>query len=134
MYKIGDWFGIHILESGKISFIPVQSVKKAEAWFLKYGYWLIVANRFLAGTRAVVSFFAGMSELKLGTTAILSFLSALVWNAILLTVGYYMGQNWELIEFYIGAYSKIVSFVVIGVIVILTVRYLLKKKKSRPEP
>jgi len=134
MYKIGDWFGVHILESGKISFIPVESVKKAEAWFQKYGYWVIVANRFLAGTRAVVSFFAGMSELKLGTTALLSFFSALVWNAILITAGFYLGQNWERIGFYIMTYSRIVTLIAVAFALVLVARYLWKKRKSRLNP
>ena len=134
MYKIGDWFGVHILESGKISFLPVESVKKAEAWFLKYGYWIIVANRFLAGTRAVVSFFAGMSELSFAKTTLLSFVSALLWNAILITAGYYLGHNWEHIQEYVETYSTIVTAIVAVVVLIFVARYFLKKRKSRPEP
>ncbi len=134
MYKVGDWFGVHILESGKISFIPVESVKKAEAWFLKYGYWVIVVNRFLAGTRAVVSFFAGMSELDLWKTTVLSFMSALLWNAFLITAGYYLGQNWERIGFYMGAYSRTVTAVAVAIGVFLAARYILKKKRKSPQP
>ena len=134
MYKIGDWFGVHILESGKVKFIPVASVKKAEAWFLKYGYWVIVANRFLAGTRAVVSFFAGMSELTLWKTTVLSFLSALAWNWILLTGGYYLGHNWQRIGFYLAAYSRVVSVVVVVIIVFFVIRYFLKKRKRTSAP
>ena len=134
MYKIGDWFGVHILESGRFSFIPVQSVKKAEAWFLKYGYWLIVANRFLAGTRAVVSFFAGMSELSLGKTTVLCFVSALLWNAILITAGYYLGQNWGRIGFYLVAYSRVVTAVVIAIALLVVAKCVLKKRKRAPGP
>ncbi len=134
MYKIGDWFGAHILESGRISFIPVASVKKAEAWFMKYGYWVIVANRFLAGTRAVVSFFAGMSELSLWKTTVLSFVSALLWNAILITAGYYLGQNWQEIGHYMIAYSRIVTAVVVVIVLFFVVRYFVAKRKRQAEP
>ncbi len=75
MYKVGDWFGLRILEAGKLRFIPTDSVHKVEGWFRKYGYVIIVANRFLSGQRAVVSFFAGMSELKLPITTVLCFLT-----------------------------------------------------------
>jgi membrane protein DedA with SNARE-associated domain len=134
MYKIGDWFGVHILESRRFSFIPVESVKKAEAWFVKYGYWVIVANRFLAGTRAVVSFFAGMSELSLWTTTVLCFASALLWNGILLAGGYYLGHNWERIGFYLVAYSRAVTAIVLVLAALLVARYVLKKRKKLPEP
>ncbi|MCK5572977.1 MAG: DedA family protein, partial [Bacteroidetes bacterium] len=124
MYKIGDWFGDHILEEGKIRFIPVESVKKVEAWFKRYGYWIIVANRFLAGTRAVVSFFAGMSELNLAVTSLLCLVSALAWNAILVSGGYALGNNWEQITLYLTSYSQIVTGVVIVVLLLLIAKYL----------
>ena len=126
MYKIGDWFGDHILERGKIRFLPVESIHKVEAWFRKYGYGIIIANRFLAGTRAVVSFFAGMSELKLLTTTVLCALSALIWNAVLVTGGYTLGRNWEKIGVFLSAYSQIVTAVVIIVVLFLVARFLFR--------
>jgi membrane protein DedA with SNARE-associated domain len=119
MYKIGHWFGKRILEAGKIPFIPVESVIRVESWFARYGYAVIVLNRFLAGTRAVVSFFAGMSELHLGKTLLLSFLSAFTWNAILLGTGYTLGRNWERIGFYLATYSQVVTGLIIIALLIV---------------
>ncbi len=130
MYKIGDWFGVHILERGKIRFIPVAGVKKVEVWFRKYGYWLIVANRFLAGTRAVVSFFAGMSELHLARTTILSFVSALAWNGILMVGGWYLGRHWRSIGFYLKSYSEVVTAIIVLVAIIGVIRYFYLKKTA----
>lgn len=131
MYKIGDWFGDRILEKGKIKFIPISAVKKVEAWFQRYGYGIIVANRFLAGTRAVVSFFAGMSELNLGKTTVLSFVSALAWNSILITAGYYLGHNWQEISFYLGTYSQIVTGAIIVVVLVLVAKFLFLKNNAK---
>ncbi len=133
MYKIGDWFGDHILERGKISFIKVSTVHKVEEWFRKHGYWVIVANRFLAGTRAVVSFFAGMSEMKFPITLALCAVSALAWNAILVGGGYVLGSNWQNIEVYLSTYSQIVTGIVILIALALTVRYLAKRKRVEGE-
>jgi len=130
MYKIGDWFGLKILETGKLPFIPTDQVHKVERWFRKYGYVLIVANRFLSGTRAVVSFFAGMSELPLLPTTILSFVSALIWNFLLLLAGYKLGENWNEIGNYLAAYSRIVTvFVVLATLVIIG-RLLYKQSRA----
>lgn len=126
-YKIGDWFGGHILEQGKIKFIPVEAVRKVEGWFKRYGYWIIIANRFLAGTRAVVSFFAGMSGLGLLWTSILSFFSALAWNAILVGAGWYFGQHWKKINFYLNVYGQVVTAIVVVIAIILVVRYFYGK-------
>lgn len=131
MYKIGDWFGDRVLEEGKIKFIPITAVKKVEAWFTRYGYWIIIANRFLSGTRAVVSFFAGMSELNLLKTTLLSFLSALVWNSILLSGGYYLGSNWQKIGIYLSTYSQIVTGVLIVVVLMFVAKFLYQKNSNQ---
>jgi len=120
MYQIGDWFGDRIIETGKIKFLPLDAIHKVENWFRKYGYWLIVVNRFLSGTRAVVGFFAGMSEVKFVPTAILCFISALAWNAILVYAGTLLGENWESIGLYLSTYSQIVTALIItGVVVVI---------------
>ena len=129
MYKIGDWFGDKILETGKIKFIPVESVRKVEKWFKIYGYWIVVANRFLAGTRAVVSFFAGIAELSLVRASVLSFLSAFAWNFILLFAGKKLGENWQNIMYYLEAYSKGVTSV-LAIIAIAYIAHLLYRRRS----
>lgn len=131
MYKIGDWFGLRIIETGKIKFLPLESVHKVESWFRKYGYWLIIANRFLSGTRAVVGFFAGMAEVKFIPTTILCFISALIWNAILIYAGTLVGANWESIGVYLTTYSQIVTaLVVIAVGIGVFFWYRRKEKKN----
>jgi Uncharacterized membrane-associated protein len=83
----------------------------------------------MAGTRAVVSFFTGMSELSLWRTTILSFLSSLLWNFILLFAGREMGMNWREILFYLETYGKVVTIILIVVILIFVGRYYYKNRK-----
>jgi membrane protein DedA with SNARE-associated domain len=65
---------------------------------------------------------------------VLSFFSALVWNGILITAGFYLGQNWERIGFYIMTYSRIVTLIAVAFALVLVARYLWKKRKSRLNP
>jgi membrane protein DedA with SNARE-associated domain len=134
MYRIGMVFGNRILEQGKIGFLPPASVQKAEEWFRRYGYWLIAANRFLAGTRAVVSFFAGVAELDLRRTTLLSAVSSLAWNSILLVIGYTLGKNWEAIGLYLTTYSQVVTGIVIIVVLIWVARFMLQRKNGGARP
>ncbi len=128
MYIVGDWFGISIVEKQKLRFLPLENIHKIEKWFRRWGYALIVANRFLSGTRAVVSFFAGMSELKFLPTAVLCFFSALAWNFLLIYLGSVLGQNWHAISGYLVTYSKFVTAVIFIVILFFVVRWLYKKR------
>jgi membrane protein DedA with SNARE-associated domain len=133
MYKIGDWFGDRILSRGRIKFIPPDSVRKVDAWFREYGFWLIIANRFLAGTRAVVSFFAGMAQLRLLPTILLCALSALIWNALLIMGGYYLGSNWREIGGYLGTYSEAVTGLIVLLAVFFIARYFYRRKTGGGE-
>jgi membrane protein DedA with SNARE-associated domain len=131
MYVIGKTFGRRIIERGKIRFIPLESIHTVEQWFRQYGYWIIVANRFLSGTRAVISFFAGLSEMRPVRTTLLCAVSALTWNAILVTGGYYLGSNWQRIGFYLNMYSEIVTAIVVAVAILFTVRYFMRRKDGK---
>ena len=104
-----------------------------EHWFKRYGYWLIVANRFLAGTRAVVSFFAGISELDFLTTSLHALISSLFWYGILVYTGYSLGEHWETVASYLKSYSEVMTGIILLIGIFLLVRYYLKRN-SRREP
>jgi membrane protein DedA with SNARE-associated domain len=131
MYGVGHWFGVKILEAGRFSFLPKPSVDKVEGWFRKYGYGIIIANRFLAGTRAVVSFFAGVSHMRIVPTTALCLISALIWNTILVSAGNILGRNWEKIGVYLATYSQTVTAIIILVVLVLVAKYLFGKKKNK---
>lgn len=134
MFKIGAKFDSGILKRGKIKFIKIESIEKVERWFQVYGYKLIVANRFLSGTRAVIAFFGGMSGLNFRKTIILSAISAAIWNTILLYVGSIFGANWRSLEEYMKLYGKILFPIGILIIILLAVRwYLQNKNNSTPQ-
>jgi membrane protein DedA with SNARE-associated domain len=130
MYLIGEWFGRRILDTGKLPFIPLDRVATVEAWFRKYGYAVVVVNRFLAGTRAVVSFFAGISDLRLLPCLVLSFFSALVWNTLLVIGGFLLGDNWREIMVYLQSYGQAVTGLLI-VSVLVYVGYRIYRKRTQ---
>jgi membrane protein DedA with SNARE-associated domain len=133
MFYLGRVFGDRIIDSGKIKFITPDSLKKPEMWFAKHGYVIIVANRFLSGTRAVISFFAGMSHLRTDLTILFSVVSSLVWNAILLLLGMFLGESWEIADEYMSKYGQIILIVAVLVILFFIIKYIITKKKEAKE-
>jgi membrane protein DedA with SNARE-associated domain len=117
MYWIGVQFGDRVLETGRIRFITPGMLRSVHAWFGKYGYGVIVANRFMAGTRAVISFAAGVNDMKLVPTTFLSTVSAFIWNVILVYLGFEVGDNWRIIGEYLSTYSTVatIAIAVVGV-------------------
>ena len=130
MFYIGSTVDRKVIQSGRFRYIPVDSIEKVETWFRKYGYLIIVANRFMPGTRAVISFFAGISNLDPKRTIILCFVSALLWNIIMLYLGFVFGDNVQMVDEYLTTYSNIVIAVTVLVILFFIVRLFFRKKKS----
>ena len=130
-FLIGWQFDKKVLHSGKLKFINIASVEKVERAFTKYGYFLIVANRFMPGTRAVISFFAGMSRLNVNKTTILCFISAVLWNAILIYLGIAFGHNVDVIDGHLKTYSNIVLIITGIVILFFVLKYFITKRKNQ---
>ena len=130
MFYVGKLFGDNILRKGKIKFIHRDDLEKTNAWFNKYGYKLIVANRFLPGTRSVISFFSGVNRLNVFKTFLYASISAFAWNAIIIYLGFLLWQNVDLIVFYLKTYSNIILAITVIVILFFLIRYFIRRKKT----
>lgn len=130
LYYLGSQLDKKVIQAGKIKFISTEAVLKVEKWFNKWGYTVVTVNRFLPGTRSVISFFAGLSELKIFKTVLLATLSAVVWNAIIIYLGIIFGNNIELIDFYLSRYQTVVLILTGVVILFFVIRHFFFKKKT----
>lgn len=132
MYIVGRKFGTTITTSPRFSFLPISSITKAEEWFRRYGNWLIVVNRFLSGTRAVISLFAGISSLPFARTLLLSGISALAWNSLLIVAGMLLGERWRTINDYLSMYSQFITPTLVVALIVYG-GYSYYKKRNAPQ-
>lgn len=130
MYVLGLKFGRSFVRSKFKSKIFSQDMfDKVENWFVKYGYWVILANRFLSGTRSVIALFAGFFHLDWYKVILLGLISALIWNGLLIYAGHLLGVNWEIITDIISQYNKIIiALTVIAIIIYVLIKKYRKKK------
>lgn len=125
-YWIGRKYGRRLVDSGKIPFIDKESIAKVERWFAKYHGLIIIVNRFLAGTRGVVSFVAGHSRLPFFRTTMYCLISATAWNALMIWLGMLFGANWRVVESYIGTYGWVIT----GALAVLFIWWLIRRKRK----
>lgn len=130
LFFIGTQLDKKVVRAGKIKFITVEALDKVEHWFGKYGYFIILANRFMPGTRSVISFFAGLSELRVDKTTLLSFISALAWNSIIIYLGIVFGNNIQVVDKYLSTYNNTIIIITTLVIAFFIARYFWNKKKN----
>jgi len=131
MYLIGAHFG-HKIEEHRDRFwlmriVDVKYYDKVKRWMQRWGFGVILANRFLAGTRSVISLASGVSHTKISTTIISSALSSLVWNLLLLGAGWFVSENWQVIGDYLNIYGW---FILIMLVVLITLRIVYKKRRK----
>lgn len=131
MYYVGAKFGRSFIHKKSRSKIFKESrIKKVEVWFADWGYWVIFANRFLSGTRSVVSIFAGLFHLNPFYVFGLGLISTMFWNGILISLGLLLGENWNILIDYISRYNFIFIVLTILVFLVIFINKFLKKKKN----
>lgn len=134
MYWLGSRWGIGIQQQKKefwlMRFISLRYINKVRDWMKRWGQGVIIANRFLAGTRSVISLTAGISHTPIFPTVVSSTVSSILWNAILLGFGWIVHENWQIIGHYLSVYGRIV---LILLAVIIAGRFLMGyyRKKYR---
>ena len=131
IYYIGSTLDKKVVKAHKLKFISTEGIEKVEAWFAKYGYWVVLANRFMPGTRSVISLFTGLSELEIKRTTILCTLSALGWNTLILYLGMIFGSNVKKVDKLLDTYSDIVLAITVAAVIIFFIRFFIQKKKKK---
>jgi membrane protein DedA with SNARE-associated domain len=132
MYAIGAYFGDMIEVQRRkfwlMRFIDIKYFDRGKRWMQEWGQGVILANRFLAGTRSVISLTAGITKTKVYSTVISSTVSSVLWNFILLGLGWLVHENWMIIGHYLNVYG----WFILGILFIIIVgRWIYKKRKAK---
>lgn len=111
-----------------------ESILKAEKWFSRWGYWIVLANRFFPGIRSVISLVSGISMLNPLRVALLSLVSAFLWNGIWIQAGFMLGNNWETVkltmERLLRNYNIAAGIMIIGAVAVFMVVKRFSRKNT----
>ena len=127
-YYIGYFGGAVLIEKVKKRFPSTEVyLDKLAKWFSKYGKESVLVARLMPVVRTYVSLLAGAEKIKIVPFVIYSTIGILIWNLILILLGYYIGHNLALINTILGRYSD----AVIVITVIAVIIYIVKKFKKK---
>jgi len=112
---------------GKYLVIKSEDVKKALDWFEKYGHRVVFFGRMVPAVRSLISIPAGMSHMPFWKFMLYSGVGTIIWTTFLACVGYYFGNNIELMQ---QIFSR-VGYVIITIVLILVAYFFYKKSKAR---
>lgn len=134
LYYLGYLLGVERLEKiidrwGRLLRVKKEDIRRADAWFDKYGYWAVFLCRMVPLIRSLISLPAGMSGMKLVPFLFFTTLGTLIWNTILVSIGTAVGDNWgEIVEF-MDVYSNIAYALIALAGIVVFVLYIRRARK-----
>ncbi len=137
LYYIGKIFNKERLKKivngrlGKILFLKENDIDKADEWFDNKGNKSVFFCRFVPIVRSLISIPAGMSEMPMGKFIIYTICGSMIWNTILICLGYRLGSNWEYVLTILDKYQIIVIVILVIIFGYVIIKFYRKKRKSK---
>ncbi|SDL59516.1 membrane protein DedA, SNARE-associated domain [Corynebacterium mycetoides] len=128
LYGLGAWLGAQRLRAIAewMWLVKGSDVDKALAWFDKYGKVSVFFGRLIPGVRSLISIPAGLDRMNLVAFGLWTTLGSTIWNAILIWLGYVLGDNWHIVENYVNAYSNVV-YVILALLIVGVLAFFIRR-------
>lgn len=114
---------------GYLKRIPffADDYEKAERFFSRYGSASVFWGRMLPVIRTFISFPAGLFRMPIGKFSVLTFSGSFLWSGFMALVGFYLGENWAILEGYFRKFDYLIAIIIVAVLGY----YIYNKIKSR---
>jgi len=133
LYAVGAVFGERRVRAlvARIPLVDVADVDRGRAWFDHHGDAAVLGGRMIPGVRSLISLPAGIERMPLGRFVALTTLGSLGWNALLVGLGYVLGERWETVGRWSDVISNGIVLVLIGAIGIVALRRWRSRRQGR---
>ncbi|MFF5789514.1 DedA family protein [Streptomyces sp. NPDC012693] len=125
LYWIGVLFGRERMHRiwGKLPLVKASDLVRTEKWFAEHGTKAVFFGRMVPIFRSLISVPAGVERMPMPLFVVLTTLGSLIWNSVLVMAGYWLGDQWDVVERYVGVLSKaVLVLVVVAVAAYVAVR------------
>lgn len=106
-------------------------IQHARGYFNRYGKQSVLIARIFPIVRTYISIPAGMAKMDYGGFVLYSALGALVWNTVLISVGYFLGDHWNETAFFMGQHKGILFIMVIVISSMIVYHTFFKRRKRK---
>lgn len=118
--RLADRYGKWLTLSGK-------DIDKANRWFNRHGAKTVLFCRLIPGIRTLISLPAGINRMPIALFLLYSTVGTTLWVFLLTALGYFLGNNYSLVEVYLAPVAKLV---LLGFIVAF-VLWAVQRKRRR---
>lgn len=131
VYYLGVWLGYDRLHdlAGRRWFVIAsrRDLERGRDLFDRHGGKMVLFGRCIPFVRSVISVPAGVAGMPVRRFLLLTTVGSGVWNAVLIGLGWYLGENWTVLEEWTG----IAGTIVIGLVVVAVGVLVLRRATSR---
>ena len=116
LYWIGAALGRDRMRAiaARLPLVKLSDVERTEAWFLKHGVKAVFFGRMIPIFRSLISIPAGVERMPMLTFLLFTTLGSLIWNTTFVLAGFLLGDNWHVVEEYVGTFQKVVIVVCVA--------------------
>ncbi|HWF46719.1 MAG TPA: DedA family protein [Bryobacteraceae bacterium] len=127
-YYLGKTLGCRFVRRfGHYVHLTEERVALVNRWYHHVGNWVLTFGYFVPGVRHATAFVAGMAELEYPIFAVHAYFGAAIWVAGFLTLGYFVGNQWQEV---IQIVERYLLWVCVGVAVIVLIVWRLKRRRA----
>ncbi|MGC9372618.1 MAG: DedA family protein [Thermovirgaceae bacterium] len=113
---------------GKYLFISAKTLDRAEAFFEKHGHISTFIGRLIPGVRQIISLPAGVARMRVDLFLFFTAVGSGIWVTILAVIGYWVGNNQELVMHYL---DRATLWMIAGCIVLAVLYMIRHRRKNR---
>lgn len=126
-YTIAYRYGRKLfIEHQKFFFLTEEKLQKIEDFFRKHGPFSVFIGRMTYGVRHYISFPAGLARMPFKQFLRYTMCGDALWVTLLLSIGYFMGGNEELLK----ANLPLIKLAVFALVVSVVTLYIIKKRRQ----
>lgn len=126
-FVIGRRAGSAVFERRDSGFFSHKNVERTQSFFDHFGGWAVTIARFVAVVRTFAPVAAGVGRMRYSHFVGFNALGALVWSAVVIGIGYLLG-NVPWVAGFVGNYMDLV---LIGIVVISVASMLIGYLRQR---
>ena len=127
-HVLGEQRAISLLS--RLPLVDREDFEKAAGWFSRHGRPAIFFGRLIPGVRSLISLPAGAQRMPLITFSVFTVLGSLVWNGLLVGLGYLLGSQYEVVD----RYSPILDWVVIAALAAVLLWLIVRRVRRGRSP
>lgn len=128
LYALGRWLGVDRLRvlAAKLPLVSAGDIDRTVSWFGRHGGKAVFFGRMVPLFRSLISIPAGVTRMPLWRFGLLTAIGSLLWNTVFVLAGYFLGEQWHVVEMY----ADVLQYAVIAIVGVAVAWFIVSRTRA----